>query len=389
MTDNLMLVYYICIATVTLLNTFFWPRLTCSKDKETILSSKTNYYPHMDVLIPARNEENNIQTCLQSLLTQTYTNYSITVLDDRSTDTTSALVQQFIHQSPSGKLKLIHGKPLPSGWVGKSWACQQLANASHADILVFVDADTIHQPTFLQAMSEKFSNPKIDLVSVFPYQKTQTVGSAWLLSMLGWSLLTHLPLFLIARSRWRVFSSFPIAIGQVLAFRRQAYDAIGGHCAVKTEWVEDIALARLSAKLGLNLLFLNGISQTSCTMYENGQQAWLGFRKNWSLIAGKPMIALIIWIWLSISFTLPYFLLITSCVSNLVQSSILVAFVGIGTSVLTWMCTRRIIQIPIWMVIFFPFLILTSLCLCIDSAHAIRKGKIIWKDREMKSKYPV
>ncbi|MEJ2618211.1 MAG: glycosyltransferase family 2 protein, partial [Ignavibacteriaceae bacterium] len=93
----------------------------------------------ISVLIPARNEESNIKDCLLSVINQNYTNFEIIVLDDESSDNTYEIVNDI--SANNKKVKLLRGKPLPAGWLGKNWACSQLAENSTGDILLFIDAD--------------------------------------------------------------------------------------------------------------------------------------------------------------------------------------------------------------------------------------------------------
>ncbi len=98
--------------------------------------------PLISVLIPARNEEKNIRRCLRSLLRQDYPNLEIIVLNDNSSDDTAGVVGEYVKKNKN--IKLITGLPLPSGWLGKSFACQQLADAAKGEYLLFTDADTLH-----------------------------------------------------------------------------------------------------------------------------------------------------------------------------------------------------------------------------------------------------
>jgi len=102
--------------------------------------------PLISVLIPARNEQDNIKRCINSLLKQDYSNLEILVLDDNSTDMTAAVVEKMAEKDD--RVKLYHGKPLARGWLGKSYACQQLSEYANGDYLAFIDADTLSFPYF-------------------------------------------------------------------------------------------------------------------------------------------------------------------------------------------------------------------------------------------------
>ena len=97
--------------------------------------------PLVSILVPARNEESGIRTCISSLINQDYDNLEILVLDDNSSDMTVEIIQSLAGSNK--RLKLIHGSPLPPGWIGKNWACQQLTSIAAGNRFIFIDADTI------------------------------------------------------------------------------------------------------------------------------------------------------------------------------------------------------------------------------------------------------
>jgi len=92
-----------------------------------------NNWPKVSILIPARNEELTINSCIESLLDQDYGNFEILVLDDESTDNTLSILNELAKQNIL--LKVIYGKPVPSGWVGKNWACDQLSKLADGDYI--------------------------------------------------------------------------------------------------------------------------------------------------------------------------------------------------------------------------------------------------------------
>ena len=124
--------------------------------------------PMVSVLIPARNEEDKIAQCLETLLRQDYLAYEILVLDDESTDSTAGIVKQFA--AKDNRLRIISGLPLPDGWSGKNYACHQLAEEAKGEWLLFVDADTTHAPNMLSSVMSLALQMNISLLSGFPRQ---------------------------------------------------------------------------------------------------------------------------------------------------------------------------------------------------------------------------
>ena len=97
-------------------------------------------YPRVSILVPARNEADGIEACLRSLLDQDYADFEVIVLDDGSTDETGPLLLKLARKN--SQLNVLEGKPLPLGWLGKHWACYQLAQAARGRLLPFTAPDT-------------------------------------------------------------------------------------------------------------------------------------------------------------------------------------------------------------------------------------------------------
>ena len=250
--------------------------------------------PLVSVLIPARNEARRIDPCLRSLLAQDYPNYEIIVLDDHSEDETARVVLDhgFSRESPSARC-LLEGLPLPSGWTGKSWACHQLAGAARGDYLLFTDADTVHEPASLGATLGYALDTDAALLSAWPQQVTGTWSERAVIPLVYVLLLGALPHYLLHRLQRRPeyargasrskLETLGAANGQFMLFRRSAYEAIGGHAAVRDHLVEDVALGRRVAARtgeGLRLINCDGSRLVHCRMYTSFPEVWEGFTKN-------------------------------------------------------------------------------------------------------------
>lgn len=155
--------------------------------------------PLVSVLIPARDEEATIETCLRSLQQQDYPNFEMLVLDDNSTDNTAGIVQRIA--STDSRVQLIRGEPLAEGWAGKPFACYQLARKARGSWLLFLDADTTHAPHMLRSVLALAMNLKPSLLSGFPRQ----LAGSWLqkaaIPVLYFVILSWLPLWWLQRSK--------------------------------------------------------------------------------------------------------------------------------------------------------------------------------------------
>ena len=216
----------------------------------------------VSVLVPARDEASRIGGLLATLPRDV----EVLVLDDGSTDGTADRVR-------AAGFPVLTGRPLPAGWLGKPWACQQLADAATGEVLVFVDADVVLAPGAVDATVAALDG--LDLVSPYPRQLAD--GPARLVQpLLQWSLLTFLPRGGVRSSR----PSLSAANGQLLAVRRAAYDRAGGHAAVRDQVVEDVALLRAVKRTGGRGGVVDGTRLASTRMYEDWPALVEGYTKS-------------------------------------------------------------------------------------------------------------
>ncbi len=229
----------------------------------------------VSVIIPARNEAGQIERVVRSVLASDYTPLEVIVVDDRSTDETASVVERLL--SLDSRLRLVHGQELPSGWYGKPWACWQGVEAASGEYLLFTDADTWHAPELLGRAIAMYEREQSDLLTVAP---TQLILSFWERVVMPqvWALLglRYHPARVSRARRPRDV----VANGQFMLFSRAHYQQIGGHEAVKSEVVEDLALAQRVIRLGLRLSFVFAEQYMQTRMYQNLPQLIEGWSKN-------------------------------------------------------------------------------------------------------------
>ena len=121
--------------------------------------------PLVSVIVPARNEAANIETCLRSLAASTYPAFEVIVVDDRSEDGTAQIVRS-LGAGNALRLRLVEGAELPAGWLGKPWACRQGAAAAEGGLLLFTDADTRHGPDLLARAVAGLHEEEADLMTL-------------------------------------------------------------------------------------------------------------------------------------------------------------------------------------------------------------------------------
>lgn len=242
----------------------------------------------ISVLVPARDEAGYVGHCLSAIRAQVDAELlEILVLDDRSADGTAVVVQHHVDDDSRVRLIGSEGEP-PHGWLGKTWACHQLAEAAKGEVLVFVDADVVLQPRAFARMVPLLGTPSgsgaaIDAVSPYPRQVAVTWAERLVQPLLQWSWSTLLPLSL-AESSAR--TSLVAANGQLLAITREAYDAIGGHAAVRGQVLDDVALFQELKRNGRRGVLADGTQIAECRMYEGWSDLRDGYSK--SLWAAFP-----------------------------------------------------------------------------------------------------
>lgn len=230
--------------------------------------------PLISILIPARNEEKNIRRCLRSLLRQDYPNTEIIVLDDNSSDNTAGIVGEYVKKNRN--IKLINGLPLPSGWLGKSFACQRLSESANGKFLLFTDADTLHFKNSVSSAAAAMIINKMDAISVFARQITVSLHERMMVPFANYFLLTFLPLGLVLKSKNPLFCT---AIGQFMMFKKEVYEKIGGHESVKKEILEDIHISKQVKRNGFRFMVFDGKNNFYCRMYKNLGEVIKGYSK--------------------------------------------------------------------------------------------------------------
>lgn len=249
--------------------------------------SSTVSQPFVSLLIPARNEEERIEYTLRAACNQDYGHYEVIVLDDNSTDLTGSILQRLKQEYPD-KLRILSGKAKPENWLGKPWACYQLAGHSEGDILLFIDADVQLQPEALAKAVYAMDSKQLDLLTVWPQQILKTFWEQAVIPVVYHTLVTLLPaIYVFRKPRWmpefiysKAGKNFAAGCGQFMMFRKKSYLKIGTHDSVKMNIVEDVELAKLAKSNGLTLRMFEGTGSVYCRMYHSEEDMRAGFRKN-------------------------------------------------------------------------------------------------------------
>lgn len=365
-------IFLAALGVITLGNTLMMVRL-----KRGDLDSE----PKVSVMVPARNEERNIERCVRSLLNQSYCNYELLVLNDDSQDSTGEILSRLSEEDL--RLRVLDGKPVPEGWGGKNWACWQLAAEANGEYFFFTDADTWHHPDMLHDVVAAAHFNKADLLSGFPRQEMQTPAEKLVLPVLGFAFSVLSPFFLSSRlpAAW-----FAPAVGQFLLFHRDAYTGVGGHAAVRNSLVEDIALGRRIIKMHYRLIFAPIADRVSCRMYRTNQEVMNGLSRTLLPVFNFNLpLYLFSWGWMLYVFWQPLVVLgLFFSGIELSFSNGVYAFLSILFSLILWIVPTIVHRFPWYTPLLYPLVILLSFLTALRSAYLhLTRRSTVWKGRQV------
>ena len=239
----------------------------------------------LTVVVPAYNEAANIAACLTSLLRSEdpCADWRVLLVDDRSSDATQAIAQEAAGAcgATEPRFSLLDAGPRPVGerWVGKNWACSRAMEQVVSEWVLFVDADVRLQPATLRRALAQATTDGADLLSLAPRLSCGCLAE-WLVQPIMASLLG---LGFPIEAANDPASAVAFAAGPFMLFRRSTYLAIGGHRALASVVVEDLALARRIKQGGHRLRYLLGLDALELRMYSDFGSLWEGWTKNWLL----------------------------------------------------------------------------------------------------------
>ena len=254
----------------------------------------------LSVLIPARDERENLPDLLSALAVQTAPAAEILVCDDASQDGTDAWLEA--HAGEFGA-EWFRAPEKPEGWVGKCWACHQLGRRAKGEWLLFLDADTRPGPEFLAHMGAWMAEADALMVTALPALLAGNLGDGLLTAMVPFSVLTLLPLTRAERSRREAFA---FANGQIIGFRREDYARHLPHEQVRGAVLEDVALARWVKRRGEKVLILDATRSLRVRMYHGAAQAMRGFSRNAALICGGSLGAVVVSLLMAVTYLVPW-----------------------------------------------------------------------------------
>jgi chlorobactene glucosyltransferase len=340
--------------------------------------------PLVSVVIPARNEANNIARCVRSVLASRYPRLDIIVVDDHSTDGTGDIARGAA--AGDSRIRIIDNPDLPAGWFGKQWACANGEQVARGDIVVFTDADTEHAPTLIGRVVNAMRARGVDLVTLAGDQEMHTF----------WERIIQPQLFALLSMRYGgtehvSHSKRPadvIANGQFIAVNRAAYHAIGGHAVVRDRVAEDLSMAQEFVRSGRRMSLFIATHEFSTRMYASLGEIVRGWRKNiyaggrHAALGGKVGRALYPLLLLAapIIGLAPPIVLILAAAGVLPSAWLVWSAIVVAVTLAFWGAIYAFMRAPVMYALLYP---LGLAMLFYIAAGAVARGRRVeWKDRQ-------
>ena len=339
--------------------------------------------PRVSVVIPARNESRNIERCARSVLAAAYPNFEVIVVDDHSTDGTGDIARRIARDD--ARLRVVDAPPLPDGWFGKQWACATGARESSGELLLFTDADTRHSADLLPRAVNALRTRGAELLSVAGNQEMHSF----------WERIIQPQMFALLSIRYGGSEHVSnakrpvdaIANGQFILVRRDSYDAIGGHAAVRDRVAEDMAMAQTFVAGRRRIALYEANQQLSTHMYASLSELIAGWGKN--IYAGGRMAALggslgraaypFILVAMPLIGLLPPVVLLASVLGIVGSAWLLWATISIIVNVLFWAVLYRYMGESVGYALLYP---LGLVMLLVIALGGVRRGqRVEWKQR--------
>ncbi|WP_260739041.1 glycosyltransferase [Tunturiibacter lichenicola] len=330
--------------------------------------------PSLTVTVPARNEAEKVAACLQSLLDQQYPNLRIIAVNDRSTDSTGAIMDALALQHPN-KLTVLHITELPTGWLGKTHAMALAAKHAislhHPDYLLFTDADILFHPDAIRLALAQAVVTQADHFVLLPTAIIKSWGEGMLISYLQimglWAVRT-----------WRVADPKAlrdaVGVGAFNLLRTPVYQQLGGFEALRMEIVEDLALGSHVKQQGLRQRIATGPGLVRVHWHSGIAGIINGMMKNlFAICRYNPAIVLLSCLWITAFCIAPAIFLTLS------QTRI-PAILAVATIVFLYVLSSRQSRVsPIYAVLFPVSAALIAYSILRSTITTLKQGGVTWR----------
>jgi chlorobactene glucosyltransferase len=229
--------------------------------------------PKVSIIVPARNEEETILICLQSLLSQDYDNYEVIAIDDSSTDKTPSIISELSEKNH--RLIAVKAPSRPADWIGKNWACFQGYQKSSGEILLFTDADTVHKTDSLSSAVNTMIHGQLDALTLVPKLICYDIITKFTLPVLSIFLHSRYSPLRVNNPKNKIGYFF----GSFYLISKKNYEKIGTHEKVRQELVEDGALGRRVKEQKMKLRLVRGENYVEASWARDPSSLWHALRR--------------------------------------------------------------------------------------------------------------
>ena len=345
----------------------------------SLSDSASKRQPLVSVLIPCRNEEEYIASCLDSFLAQNYSNLEILILDDHSDDDSAIVLADY--ENKHEKLTILKGKELPEGWTGKNWACHQLYERSQGEILLYCDADTKVDDSLIKNAVSDLEIKRLGFLTIFPQRNSSNLFDRAVWAFTSWVIASWVPLWLAYKTRVRFFA---VGFGQFLMLRRSAYESIGGYDNLRNKSLDDFEIARRIQMAGIDWRGYRSFGRLTTESYKSTKETVDGYGKSiFPALGANGLILLVAWLFLANLAWTPVLLLIFESLHWITVTSdqLQIASLTVVAVLSSWAFSAVNLKINTIAVLLYPISISTVLYTAIASYITIRRGAMKWKDR--------
>ncbi|BBM85206.1 glycosyltransferase [Candidatus Uabimicrobium amorphum] len=374
-----MILTYLCVLSLLL-----WTLLLLHPDQPHLFSESLpekqplKNAPKVSIVIPCRNEEQILETTLQTLTNLDYDNYEIILVDDCSTDATRTIAEKQLHKPHV----IVSGKEVPEGWAGKMWALEQgIANATGEWILLS-DADIAHNEHSLSQIVSLAVHQEYDLVSVMVSLSTKSFWEKLLVPAFVYFFKILYP-FRAIRSKKRKVAA---AAGGCVLIKKDVLQNIGGIRAIHGELIDDVALAKKVKSSGYNISLWLDKNIRSIRSYIGLEGLWaMVARSAFTELKYSYMRLLMCTFGLVVLFMIPVYTMMTGIFTSH-NPFVLLGSSAYITMMITYLPAIRFYNVNLVYALLFPFIGVLYMLMTLDSARKYTFGvRATWKDRSYKN----
>ena len=337
-------------------------------------------FPKVSIVIPARNEERGVAAAVGSQLAQDYPDFEVIVVNDRSTDATCGILETLARADP--RLRVVAGSEPPPGWLGKPHALWLGARAASGELLLFADADVRYHPASLRESVRLLEEHNADFLGLLPRIEAEGFWENVLMPFLMGAFYGGPGLF--ANRRWPRWIALGGGAGNLI--RRSAYDAIGGHEALKSSVIDDVALALAAKRAGFRTCAARAEDRVSVRMYHGFREICAGFTKNIAYAYNGWLGVVMIFLtsaWFVLALVPPVFLLLALAGVRAAPRDLVLAAAGTALPILARVVLAAAIGDPLWPAITHPIMAAVWAGIGFRSLYQrVVRRRLTWRGRE-------